>query len=177
MKDTLFFVTAAAMVFMSLGVVSAKNILHAALYLIWTLSGTAMMFLLMHAEFPAVAQIMVYIGGIVVVVVFTILLTSRLGESYVSENPVRNLASGAVAIAFFLTFGYLIWSNREALDARPAATTPIASLDQMGEAFLAADKNGWLIPFELVSILLLCAIIGALILSRRDAEIDEEEGA
>ncbi len=175
MKDLLFFMIAGAMVLLALGAVNARNILHAALYLVWTLSGTALLYLMMMAEFPAIAQVLVYIGGIVVVVVFTILLTSRLGESFLPEHPVRRLAAGAVALTFFLTFAYLLWQHRGLLADRPPHAYSYASLDHMGEAFLAADGAGWLLPFELLSVLLLCAAIGAVVLARRHREIDQEE--
>ncbi len=175
MKDLLFFVVAGAMVLLALGVVNTRNILHAALYLVWTLSGTALLYLLMHAEFPAIAQVLVYIGGIVVIVVFTILLTFRLGESYLSDNPVRRLAAGSVALSFFLSFAYLLWKHRALLENREPNNFSYASLERMGEAFLATGRGGWLLAFELLSVLLLGAVIGAVVLARRHREIDQEE--
>jgi NADH:ubiquinone oxidoreductase subunit K/uncharacterized MnhB-related membrane protein len=93
MKDTAFYLVAGIMLALSAGVVMARNILHAALYLIFTLSGTALLYLFMNAEFAAIAQVLVYIGGIVIVVVFTILLTSQLGEQHLESSAPRRIVS------------------------------------------------------------------------------------
>ncbi len=175
MKDTAFYLVAGIMLALSAGVVAARNILHAALYLIFTLSGTALVYLFMNAEFAAIAQVLVYIGGIVIVVVFTILLTSHLGEDHLEASAPRRILSALLALAFLGTFGHLLWSHREAFIQRVPTTDRFASLDRVGVALLATDGSGWLIPFELISLLLLAAVIGAIVLARRDHEIHGEE--
>lgn len=175
MKDTAFYIVAGVMLALSLGVATARNILHAALYLIWTLSGTALLYLFMNAEFAAIAQVLVYIGGIVVVVVFTILLTSQLGEAHLDASAPRRITSALLSLAFFGTFAHLLWSHRETFAARLPTEDRFAALDRMGVAFLANDGTGWLIPFELISALLLAAVIGAIVLARRDHEIHGED--
>lgn len=169
MSDLFFYIVAIGMVITALGVVTVRNILHAALLLVATFYGTVVLYLMLSAEFVAMTQLIVYIGGIVIVVVFTILLTSHLGETHVSAGPKRRIFSGLLAAGFMALFGRLILQSRDLLDARPVSSEEFASLDIVGQRLLSPSSNGFLLPFELISLLLLTAIVGALVIAERPA--------
>ena len=176
MTSFFFYVLTACMVITSIGVVTARNILHAALFLIATFYGTVVLYLMMKAEFVALTQLVVYIGGIVIVVVFTILLTSRLGEAYESTTRLRKFFSGLLAASFLAMFGKLVLDHRDLFAGRTGTAEEFASLDIMGQRLLSASASGFLLPFEIISVLLLTAIVGAMVIAERADESKDGEG-
>ena len=176
MTDLFFYILTACMVATSLGVVTARNILHAALFLIATFYGTVVLYLMMKAEFVALTQLVVYIGGIVIVVVFTILLTSRLGEAYETAGRLRKIFSALLSASFLAMFGRLVYDHRDLFAARAASAEEFASLEIMGQRLLSASANGFLLPFEIISVLLLAAIVGAMVIAERAGETTDGEG-
>ena len=144
-----------------LGVVSSRNLIHAALYLVLALFGVAGIYVLLEAPFLAAIQILVYIGAIAVLVTITIMVTRRLMG--VSENVSRQwpiAAIGALLVAVLL--GYVLFSLFGGLS--PATDVPPDTIAQIGRAFV--DPQGYMVPFELASVLLLAAMIGAIYVSR-----------
>jgi NADH-quinone oxidoreductase subunit J len=155
-----FGVVAVLLVGSSLGVVLARNLLHAVLWLAAALVSTAGVFLLLHAEFLAAVQVLLYAGGVVTIVVFAIMLTERLvGRTLRQAN--RGLASGAlVALAVFLAVAVAILrAPAAAPGADPGDTAAL------GRALLTT----WVLPFEVLGALFVAALIGALYLAREDA--------
>ncbi len=152
-------VLAAILLGASLGVVLARNLFHAVLWLALALVGTAGLFLLLHAEFLAAVQVLLYAGGVVTIVVFAIMLTERLaGESIRQMN--RGVAWGvAAATGMFVVLAGTI------LRARPGGT-PGGGLDTaaLGRAVLTE----WVLSFELLGVLLVAALLGALYLARTE---------
>jgi NADH-quinone oxidoreductase subunit J len=144
----------------SLGVVLARNLFHSVLWLALALVGTAGLFLLLHAEFIAAVQVLLYAGGVVTIVVFAIMLTERLvGSSLVQTN--RGILAGAVAAAavFVGLAGTILRAARPAVAPAPALTTAA-----LGRAVLTE----WVLAFEVLGLLLLAALLGALYLARTE---------
>ncbi len=164
---TLVFYALAALVLLGAdGVEFSRNILHAAIMLLGTLGGTAGLYFYVGADFLGVAQILIYVGGILVLLLFAVLLTSRIGDVRLS-----NASAGlAVVVPFTALAGgglaYLVarapWRLTEAVAAPTTA--------RLGEAFL----REYLLPFELASIVLLLALVGAMVLARRAARAPAE---
>jgi NADH-quinone oxidoreductase subunit J len=144
----------------SLGVVLARNLFHSVLWLALALVGTAGLFVLLHAEFLAAVQVLLYAGGVVTIVVFAIMLTERLvGDSLRQTN--RGIAAGAVAaaIVFVALAATILRASRPA--ARPAPDLATAAL---GRAVLTE----WVLAFEVLGVLLVAALLGALYLARTE---------
>jgi len=144
----------------SLGVVLARNLFHSVLWLALALVGTAGLFLLLHAEFLAAVQVLLYAGGVVTIVVFAIMLTERLvGSSLVQTN--RGIVAGAVAAAavFVGLAGTILRATPSPLPPSPALTTAA-----LGRAVLTE----WVLTFEVLGLLLLAALLGALYLARTE---------
>jgi NADH-quinone oxidoreductase subunit J len=170
-----FAVTAVMMVAAAIRVVTTRNIVHAALWLVVVLGGVGLNYLLLQAEFVAITQFLVYLGAIIVLFLFGIMLTrAPLGVSEDLDNdqrPVGLLAGlsllGVIGAALVISFG------GDRLDFRAYQSLPEGATD----AVLAAGRTGavadgifgqYLIPFEMISVLLLAALIGAIVLARRD---------
>jgi NADH-quinone oxidoreductase subunit J len=143
----------------SLGVVLSRNLFHSVLWLALALVGTAGLFVLLHAEFLAAVQVLLYAGGVVTIVVFAIMLTERLvGETLRQTN--RGIVAGAVAAA--AVFVGLAGTILRA----PRAATPTADLTTaaLGKALLTE----WVLAFEVLGVLLVAALLGALYLARTE---------
>jgi NADH-quinone oxidoreductase subunit J len=147
----------------ALMVVTTRNLVHAALWLVVALFGVAVYFVLLQAGFLAVAQVVIYIGAIAILMIFTIMLTRRVAresDSQLSSNWVWGLVVAVVV------FAGLVWmfSGWPALGGTAPVWNPLVDPVQLlGTALVA--PNGFVLPFELASILLLAAMIGAIIIA------------
>jgi NADH-quinone oxidoreductase subunit J len=155
----IFLVTAAVIIFAGVMMVSVRNLLHAALWLILVLFGVAVIFGLLEASFLAIVQVVVYIGAIAILIVFAIMLThDAIDDTYKQSRRwiitaiISVIALGGILLALFT------WPQGQAL------TTPLSGGSQdigaLGLALL--DAEGYLVPFEIASILLLAALIGGI---------------
>ncbi len=161
-QNVIFGAIAAAMAIAAVRVVTTKNIVHAALYLVVVLAGVAALYILLAAEFTAVVQVLVYIGAIVVLFLFGIMLTrAPIGRTADLDNEQRVLA---VVVALFL-FGVLgaVLDDAYGATKLPADGT-IHNTRDVGTSIF----QDFVIPFEVVSVLLLAALIGAVVIARRD---------
>lgn len=154
----------------ALGVALSKNILYSGFALMGTLVGVAGLYLFMGADFVGVAQLLIYIGGILVLILFAVLLTNRISDVRVSNRSVQ-LPLGAGVVTLLLAFlAYVLvdtnWKTTEAV------STPTTA--RLGDAFL----REYLLPFELISLVLLMALVGAMVIARRaakDEPVDAKE--
>ena len=145
----------------SLAVVLAKNLFHSVLWLAAALVATAGVFLLLHAEFLAAVQVLLYAGGVVTIVVFAIMLTERLvGETIRQMN--RGVVAGAgVAAAVFVAVAVAVLRTPGLTGRGPAEPAGTAAL---GRAVLTT----WVLPFEMLGVLFVAALLGALYLAREE---------
>jgi len=162
-KDVFFYITAIVMVAGALLTVLVKNILHSAIALIGTFFGSAVLYFLLSADFVAVAQVMVYIGGVVVFIVFAILLTSRLGEKTLEVNNLRKILAVFFSVVVVVLSVVLL---KEIGTTVQIETQDFASLSEIGKRLLSPSDSGFLLPFEAISLLLLISLIGAVVTAR-----------
>jgi len=144
----------------AIAVVLSRNVIHAALYLVITLGGVGVIFLLVGAEFIGWVQFLVYVGAIVVLLLFGLMLTRAPIGRDATDNQQRLIAFGAAGVTFAV-LTWLIWrtfGGEEIALEQPTRTADI------GEALF----TNFILPFELVSVLLLAALVGAIVLARRD---------
>lgn len=144
----------------AVAVVTARNLVHAALFLATTLGAVAGVFLVLHAEFVAIVQLLIYVGAIAVLLMFGLMLTRAPIGREALDSQTRGLAF-AVSTALFGVFTGLIWQGYGNTAAVPLRAPPTADLG-------VVLFSHWVLPFELASMLLLAALIGAIALSRRE---------
>jgi NADH-quinone oxidoreductase subunit J len=140
--------------------VTAANVVHAALYLVVTLGTVAAVFLLLAAEFVAWVQILIYVGAIVVLLLFSLMLTRAPIGREALDNQQRVMAA-AVAIIVLAGLAFIV---QDAFGDLPAVTLERAQTVRMGVELFST----FVLPFEVVSYLLLAALVGAIVLARRD---------
>jgi NADH-quinone oxidoreductase subunit J len=164
-EQIVFWILAAAMGLSALRVVTTRNLVHAALYLTVVLAGAAGIYILLAAEFVAVTQVLVYIGAVVVLVLFGLFLTrAPLGKAQDLDNNQRWLA----AVVALLLLGVLGVVLQRAFKGQHVATTVIADQGSNTAAIGLSIFHDFVIPFEVASVLLLAALVGAVVIARRD---------
>lgn len=161
-----FFIVSLLAVGGALGVVLSRNLIHGALFLIVSLFGGAGLFVLLSAPFLAAVQVLVYIGAIAILVIFAVMLT----RSMTSMREVFNSQWWASAVVGVLLFGLLligvilpIFGPGSAIAAQPTNELTATTVD-FGVALVSG--NGYVLPFEVASLLLTAAMIGAIVIAR-----------
>ncbi len=165
MNAVLFYAAAAFALFAAFGVVTTRNIVHAALFLLAAMGAVAGVFVLLYAEFLALAQLLIYGGAVTIVILFALMLTrasEHLGEADARRRPFAALAAavlfGVMAAAFVADSGFF------GSDVR--ASVPFQTLAE--DLFVV-----WAVPFEVASLVLLVALVGAVVIGRAGREEDE----
>jgi NADH-quinone oxidoreductase subunit J len=158
----IFLLTTAVTLFSAGMVVTTRTMLHAALWLILALFGVAVLFATLEAGFFAVIQVVVYIGAIAILVIFAVMLTRRTMEESGPQVNKNWIVAGIVAVGMLVGLaGILIpWKGLGALPAAYTADVQAQTINQLGQAL--TSPNGYVLPFEAASVLLLAALIGAI---------------
>jgi NADH-quinone oxidoreductase subunit J len=161
-----FYVLAGLILGFAVMVVSTRNTVHSVLFLVANFLCVGVLYVVLHAEFLAVIQVLVYAGGIVVLYLFVVMLVNLKRPPETHAEPARRdrlgIALAGLVLAELVAIG-LYSFGREGLPPAPAAAA--GNVEQVGRA-LYVD---YLVPFEVASMLLLVAMIGAIVLARRDA--------
>ena len=162
-QNVAFWAIAVVMIGAAFNVVTSTNVVRAALSLVVVLGGVAAQYILLAAEFTAVVQVLVYIGAVVVLFLFGIMLTrARIGhESDLDNAKATRYSAFAVATA---VFALLIWMLHDAFGRDHIPVSVPTTTGQVGDAIFST----YLVPFEVASVLLLAALVGAIVLARRD---------
>jgi NADH-quinone oxidoreductase subunit J len=153
----------------SVKVVTAKNVVHAALFLVAALGGTAFLFLMLSAEFVAWALVLIYIGAVLVLFLFGIMITRAPTGKDVGLDSPNKLLPAVLSGATFLLLAWALldgFGSTEIVDIGEATSTEVLGLALLGR---------FVIPFEVVSFVLLAALIGGITIARRDLSPLEEE--
>jgi len=159
-----FLLLALVGIFAAAMVVTRRNPVHSALYLIVTFFSVAAVYVVLHAEFIAVVQVLVYAGGIMVLFLFVILLVD-----VTREEGLRRVGRGHIAISAVLTILVIVPVGFYAVGASPESVADLSVLTTEGgnlETVSMSLFRHYLLPFEVISILLLVALVGAVMLAR-----------
>lgn len=168
----LVFLAVAAMTLISaLLVVTRRNMVHAALFLVVALFGVAVFFVMLNAGFLAVVQVLIYIGAIAILMIFAVMLTRRITSDEI--EPANRNAGWAAMLASLLFFSLVIlmggWSQFNA--QAPKILASYADPATLGEALVS--PQGYVIPFEVASVLLLAALIGSIVIAWQSQKAGE----
>jgi len=174
MNSVLFYIFAAIIVIFSIMSVTSRRILRAAVYLLFVLLATAGFYFLLDYHFLAAVQFTLYAGGIVVLIIFSILLTSPVTHKF-KHPSARNLLAGigvsiiGLAISLISLYQYVF---------TPGTNAPIvADMREIGLQLTNYGRGGYALPFEAISVLLLAAMIGAIIIAKKGKVDSEKEKA
>ncbi len=162
----IYFIVALTIAVCSVLAVTTRKILRAATYLLFTLFGTAAFYFMLDYEFLGAVQIAVYAGGIVVLFVFSILLTSHPGDNTAALTSRKRVLGliGAIAVLFAASWA-LLSRCKDLVMSMPQMENPDMQL--IGSTLMGTDHGQYLLPFEAVSVLLLACIIGGVVVARK----------
>jgi NADH-quinone oxidoreductase subunit J len=160
----MFFVFSAIIVVFSILTVTSRRILRAATFLLFVLVSTAGLYFMLRFNFLAAIQLTLYAGGIVVLIIFSILLTSQIGAKLefpgLSKRIFALIAAAAGAILCIIT----ILNHNFPMAPVPLESTHIMNI---GASLISTGKYGYALPFEVISILLLAAMVGSIVIAKK----------
>ena len=163
--STIIFYLLAAMTLVSgLLAVTSRQIFRSAIYLLFSLLGMAGLYFWLQYEFVAAVQIVVYAGGIAVLIIFSVFLTQQSGEKLPVPAPRRTFFAALASIAGFLLAIVQVWQHQ--FTGTDAEAVP-SGISGIGDRMLSVDEGGFALPFEVVSVLLLAAMIGCIVIAMR----------
>lgn len=166
MSAIVFYLIAGITIVSAMGVAFSRNIVYSAFALMGAFMGAAGLFVMLAADFIAVVQVLVYVGGILVLMLFAVMLTHRIADVRVSNRVVGTVPSLiVVAILGGIMGRAILTTTWHTISEQPAMPTTYG----IGDAFLTT----YLLPFELASLVLLAALIGAVVLSRKELKVTD----
>lgn len=163
-SDIIFYLLATMTLGCGVLSVSTRQIFRAAIYLLFSLIGVAGIYFWLNYQFIAAVQIVVYVGGIVVLIIFSIFLTQQAGEKLAKQKLGRKIFS---ALAVFCAFGLTMLQiyHHDFIESSEEAVN--TSVRDIGQRMLNTGNGGYALPFEVVSMLLLAAMIGCIVIALR----------
>lgn len=169
MEKLIFYILAAVILIFSVLAVTSRKILRAAVYLLTVLVATAGFYFLIEYNFLAAVQLTVYSGGIVVLIVFAVLLTAHLDHKLDPIKLGRGVLSGILAL---IGAGVSIYAIQSFPFQRTTAIPIDHRIETIGRKLLSYGDYGYVLPFEVISVLLLAAMIAAIIIAKKSMTND-----
>ena len=160
MAENLFMIMCALVIASAFWVVFSPSLIHSAVSLMFTLFSTAGLYVFLYADFLAATQVVIYVGGILVLIIFGVMLTNRIEESSIASSSKNQFLGGMCALAIFVMLIGVIFNTSWHTGKEYVSENSVALI---GEMLLTQ----YLLPFEIASVLLLAALIGAALLSRK----------
>lgn len=163
-NQLMFILFSVMIIVFSILTVTSRKILRAAVYLLMVLVSTSGLYFMLNYQFIAAVQLTIYAGGIVVLIIFSILLTSHISQKFDPVGVKKTIFSALAVISG------AILSIVTILDYKFSATTQAAreiDMQVIGKSLLSVDYDGYILPFEVISILLIAAMIAAIIVAKK----------
>ena len=167
--DAVFFLFALITIVSAFIVVFSRSIIYAAFSLLFTFFGVAGLYVLLQADFLAVTQVLIYVGGILVLLLFGVMLTSKVVNVELKTGTIHTVPALILVAIVAGTFAGLFYSTWKGASAPAAGVT--STIRPIGELLM----TGYLLPFEIASVVLLIALIGAAMMARRTRHTPENE--
>ncbi|NDP26594.1 MAG: NADH-quinone oxidoreductase subunit J [Flavobacterium sp.] len=164
MERIVFYILALIMIVAAIASVTSRQMLRSVIYLLFVLIGVAGIYFLIDYNFLAAVQLTVYAGGIIVLVIFSVLLVHHIEMELEMAKLSKKLLTGLVCLVGLGIFLFTIYSTNFIV-VENATTTDVADI---GRGLLSYGEGGFILPFEVISILLLAAMIGAIIIGKGD---------
>jgi len=162
----IFYIIAFVMILSALAVATLKNIFHAALFLVVTLFMVAALYILLSAEFLAAVQVLIYVGAVSVLLIFAVMLTAQLTNYNIKQTNEQSLPALLISICFIAVVIFGIVTNLK-IGGFPLARNTEVAVPNTAEIGTMLMRN-FILPFEVVSVLLLGALIGAIVIAKKD---------
>ncbi len=170
LADLGFYLFATMTIAGAAGTAFSRNIIYSAWSLLFAFMGVAGLYIFLGADFPAVAQVLIYVGGILVLILFAIMLTKQIGgDPHLTNAHLALPAGGVLALATVAILSYMAVMAPWKVVAEPQY---VSSVQSLGIAFLTE----YLLPFEVASVVLLAALIGSVVIARKEIKETTDSG-
>jgi len=168
----IFYIISAFILGAGILAMTTRKIFRSAIWLLFSLIGIAALYFWLQVEFIAAVQIVVYVGGIVVLIIFSIFLTQQSGKEMPRQSPTKVIASALVVLlGFALTF-LQIWKY----GFQPTSKDFNWTVSKIGSQMLSTASGGYALPFEVVSMLLLAAMVGCIVIAMKAPSAPSAKG-
>ena len=169
----IFYIISAFILGAGLLAMTTRKIFRSAIWLLFSLIGVAALYFWLEVEFIAAVQIIVYVGGIVVLIIFSIFLTQQSGREMPRQSSKRIIAA---VMATLFGLGLTFFEIRK-YNFQPTAKAFDPSVSKIGAQMLSTTHGGYALPFEVVSILLLAAMVGCIVIAMKvsNGQVDLEQ--
>jgi NADH-quinone oxidoreductase subunit J len=167
MEKVIFYILAIIMVASAIAAVSSRKMLRSVVYLLFVLIGAAGLYFQMDYNFLAAIQLTVYAGGVVVLIIFSVLLIHHIEMELEVAKRSRQAISALLCLLGLSIFLATIYAH----PFEAAGITSTTTTAEIGRALLSTEKGGFILPFEVISILLLSAMIGAIVIAKGGREL------
>jgi NADH-quinone oxidoreductase subunit J len=162
MERILFYILAVIIVGFAIASVTSKKILRAVIYLLFALLAIAGIYFMVDYAFLAAIQMAVYAGGIIILFIFSVLLVDNIEGELEAPSTSRKLGMAAISFLGFALTIMTIYS----FDFNAKAVQTETTVSEIGKGLLSYEAGGFILPFEVISVLLLAAMIGAIIIAK-----------
>lgn len=171
-QEIMFYILSACIGGCSILAVTSRRMLRAVVALLFVLMATAGLYLLLNYEFLAAVQLALYAGGILVLIVFSILLTSHISHRFDPVPLVQRIAGWVAAASGFLICAIVIFHHQYPTPSLPAMEV---DMQQIGRSLLHTERDGYVLPFEVISVLLMASMIGSIVIARKNRPEEKKE--
>ena len=160
MGENIFLLMSALVIGSAFWVVFSPSLIHSAVSLMFTLFGTAGLYVFLYADFIAATQVVIYVGGILVLIIFGVMLTNRIDQSSIASSSKNQFVGGLCSLGIFVLLIGVIFNT-------PWYVNNVGIQEETVSIIGKMLLNEYLLPFEIASILLLASLMGAALLSRK----------
>lgn len=171
MERVIFYILALSMITFAIAAVSSRRMLRSVIYLLFVLVGVAGIFFLIDYNFLAAIQLTVYAGGIIVLIIFSVLLVHHIELKLEMAKPIRQIITAIACLIGIGIFLSTIYSYPFEIVENNYTTTTA----EIGSRLLSYDAGGFILPFEVISIVLLAAMVGAIVIAKGKKLKNENE--
>jgi len=172
MEQYIFYILSAIIIVFAFLSVTVTKLYRATMYLLFVLLAISGVYFLLKYNFMAAVQLSVYAGGIMILLVYAVMLTDKIGEPIRSISNKRKIAPAIITIATAIFAIYAIYNFNVGLEIK--GNTDATTVEQVGEKLLSYGDSGFVLPFEVISILLLAAMIGAIVIAKAKKLVNQE---
>ena len=164
MEKIIFYILALIMIVGAIASVTSRQMLRSVIYLLFVLIGIAGIYFLIDYNFLAAVQLTVYAGGIIVLVIFSVLLVHHIEMELEMAQLSKKILTGIACLIGLGLFLFTIYTN----DFKVVENSKTTTVEDIGRGLLSYEAGGFILPFEVISVLLLAAMIGAIIIGKGD---------
>lgn len=170
MEQIIFYILAVFILFFAVRAVTSRKMLHAVVYLLFVLMSISGIYFLVNYNFLGALQLAIYAGGIIVLIIFSVLLTHNIDSNLEIASLTKKLVAGLLSLLGIAITLYTIYTY----DFIPVANFNAIEVTDIGTKLLSYTKGGFVLPFEVISLLLLAVLIGAIVIAKGQHLIEQE---